>query len=43
MQNDFLRNRVKEEKIVQYHMGQALFTKLIQNWKFSLCFTRDGW
>ena len=30
-----LRSKIKGEKIVQYHMGQAFFTKLTQDWKFS--------
>ena len=34
------RNRIKEEKIVQYHVVQAFFTKLTQDRKCSLCFTR---
>ena len=37
------RNRFRVEKIVQYHVGQAFFTKSIQDWKLSLCFARGGW
>ena len=31
---------MKEEKIVQYHLGQAFFHQIDPDWKFSLCFTR---
>ena len=34
------RNRFEEEKIVHYHVRQALFTKSTQDWKFSLYFAR---
>ena len=36
-------NRIKEEKIVQYHVEQAFFTKSTQDWKFNQCCARDGW
>ena len=32
------RSRIRKDKIVQYHMGQAFFTRLTQDRKFSLCF-----
>ena len=33
-----LRNRIREENIVQYHVGQTFFAKLTQDWKLSQCF-----
>ena len=33
---------MKEEKIGQYHVGPAFFTKSAQDWKFSPCFTMVG-
>ena len=37
MKNDLIKEQ--EEEIVQYLVGQALFTKSTHNWKCSLCFT----
>jgi len=41
MKTILLRNRIKEEKIVQHHVEQAFLTKSTHNWKISLCF--QGW
>ena len=35
-----LRNGIKEEKIVQYSLGQAIFHQVNQDWKLSQCFAR---
>jgi len=39
-----LRNRIKEQKIFQYLVRQALFIKSTQDWNLSICFARmfDG-
>ena len=40
MKTIWSRNRIKDEKIAHYTVGQAFFTKSIQDWKMSLCFAR---